>query len=303
MPYKEWLKKWLNLYIKVSTKERTYLKYRQQAEKYILPTLGDYEMENLSAVELQKFSVALTEMGLAANTINAIISVLKLSLNKAVMLGITDKQFSDSIVRPKIRGKKMICFIKTEQKKIEQYIFDRKNPKLFGIIICLYTGLRIGELLALAWEDIDFRKGILSVTKTCHDSWKDQRYVKVFDTPKTQSSERVIPIPRQLLVYLKTLKKQSKCQFVVVGKTEFGAQVRSYQRTFEILLKKLGIEHKGFHALRHTFATRALEVGMDVKTLSEILGHRNPTITLQRYAHSMVEYKTQMMNKVGRNLP
>lgn len=79
--------------------------------------------------------------------------------------------------------------------------------------------------------------------------------------------------------------------------------MRSYQRTFEILLKKLGIAHKGFHALRHTFATRALEVGMDVKTLSEILGHQNPTITLQRYAHSMIEHKTEMMNKVGRFLP
>lgn len=303
MLYKDWLKEWLNLYIKISTKERTYDKYRQQVNKYILPAFGSYEIEGLTATELQKFSASLTERGLAANTINGIISVLKSSLKKAVVLGITDKQFSDSIVRPKIRGKKIVCFSKEEQKKIEQYIFDRQKPKLFGVILCLYTGLRIGELLALTWEDIDFQRGLLSVTKSCHDSWCDKHYVKVFDTPKTQSSERVMPIPRQLLVYLKALKKNSKCPFVVVGKTEYGAQVRSYQRTFEILLKKLGIAHKGFHALRHTFATRALEVGMDVKTLSEILGHQNPTITLQRYAHSMMEHKTEMMNKVGRSLP
>lgn len=297
------MKEWLKLYIKVSTKERTYNKYQQQVNKYIAPILGEYEMEKLTATELQKFSASLTERGLAANTINGVISVLKSSLKKAVVLGITDKQFSDSIVRPKIRGKKIVCFSKEEQKKIEQYIFDKQKPKLFGVILCLYTGLRIGELLALTWEDIDFQKGMLSVTKTCHDCWKDKHYVKVFDPPKTQSSDRVIPIPRQLLGCLKALKKQSKCPFVVVGKTEYGAQVRSYQRTFEILLKKLGIAHKGFHALRHTFATRALEVGMDVKTLSEILGHQNPTITLQRYAHSMIEHKTEMMNKVGRFLP
>ncbi len=303
MLYKQWMEEWLNLYVKVTAKERTYNKYRQQIEKYILPSLGNFEMENLSAVELQKFSISLSERGLSANTINGVISVLKSSLKKAVVLGIADKQFSDSIVRPKIREKKVVCFSKEEQKKIEKYIFDKQNPKLFGVILCLYTGLRIGELLALSWEDIDFQKGILSVTKSCHDSWKDKHYVKVFDTPKTQSSDRVIPIPRQMLVYLKALKKQSKCSFVVIGKTEYGAQVRSYQRTFEMILKKLDIPHKGFHSLRHTFATRALEVGMDVKTLSEILGHQNPIITLQRYAHSMMDHKTEMMNKVGRLLP
>ena len=86
------------------------------------------------------------------------------------------------------------------------------------------------------------------------------------------------------------------------GRSEYGAQVRSYQKTFELLLKRLRIPHKGFHSLRHTFATRALECGMDVKTLSEILGHKNPTITLKRYAHSMMEHKAEMMNRLGKLL-
>lgn len=84
------------------------------------------------------------------------------------------------------------------------------------------------------------------------------------------------------------------------GRSRYGAQVRSYQRTFETLLKNLGIPHRGFHSLRHAFATRALEVGMDVRTLSEILGHNNPAITLKRYAHSLMEHKVQMMNRLGR---
>lgn len=302
MLYKEWLDEWMKLYVKVSTKERTYNKYCRQEEKYIIPALGECEVGSISATSLQKFSVSLCEYGLAANTINGIISLLKSSLKKAVALGIADRQFSDCIVRPKTREKKVVCLNLEEQRKIETYILSKKKAKLFGVIICLYTGLRIGELLALTWEDIDLLHGLLTVSKSCHDSWKNGRYVKEIDQTKTQNSERIIPVPRQLIGYLRDLKKQTDCPFVVVGKTDQGAQIRSYQKTFEALLKKLGIEHKGFHALRHTFATRALEVGMDVKTLSEILGHKNPTITLQRYAHSLIEHKTEMMNKVGRLL-
>ena len=126
--------------------------------------------------------------------------------------------------------------------------------------------------------------------------------MKDIDTPKTDNAYRIVPIPKQLMVKLKEVKKHSVGEYVVDGKTKYGAEVRSYQRTFESILKRLEIAHKGFHALRHTFATRALEVGMDVKTLSEILGHGNPMITLKRYAHSMLEHKIEMMNRVGKLL-
>ena len=109
------------------------------------------------------------------------------------------------------------------------------------------------------------------------------------------------PFPKQILPLLKSLKKRSNCEYIIADgdKPVF---VRSYQRTFELLLKKLGIAHKGFHSLRHTFATRALECGMDVKTLSELLGHKNATVTLNRYAHSLLEHKTDMMNRLGKLL-
>ncbi len=100
---------------------------------------------------------------------------------------------------------------------------------------------------------------------------------------------------------LKEMKKKSKCEFVI-SDGEKPVFIRSYQRTFELLLKKLGLPHKGFHSLRHTFATRALECGMDVKSLSEILGHKNATITLNRYAHSLWEHKAEMMNKLSKML-
>ncbi len=300
MLYKDWLNEWLELYVKVSTKERTYLKYRQQVEKYILPVLGKFDLNELTALELQKFAASLSEARLSANTINGIVSILKISLKKAVALGITDRQFTDAVARAKVRSKKITSFTKAEQKKIEKYILSSKSLNLAGILLCLYTGLRIGELLALTWDDIDLRAGTMIVTKSCHDSWQNGHYVKVLDSTKTQSSERMIPIPKQIVSYLKEIKSRTGSKFVVAGRTQFGAQIRSYQRTFESLLKKLGIEHKGFHALRHTFATRALEVGMDVRTLSEVLGHKNPMITLSRYAHSMIEHKTEMMNKLGK---
>lgn len=302
MLYKEWLGEWLEFYVKASTKERTYRKYRQQAEKYILPALGDYDMSALTAVELQKFSASLPKSGLAPSSINFIIAIVRSSLKKGVQLGVTDRQYGDSIVRPRVRARTVSCFTKDEQRKIESYILGHEEPYLFGILLTLYTGLRIGELLALTWDDVDLQKGVMTISKSCYDKWENHCYVKAIDTTKTKSSERVIPLPWQIVAHMKALKKKTSCRYVVVGKTESGAQIRSYQRAFERLLRRLGVKHKGFHALRHTFATRALEVGVDVKTLSEILGHKDPSITLRRYTHSLMEHKTEMMNKVGQLL-
>ena len=302
MLFKTWLKEWLELYVKPLTKERTYSKYLRQTEMYLLPALGEYDIDELSALRLQKFATSLSDRGLAASTVNGVMFVMRSSLKKAVALGIAHSQYTDAIISPKARVKQVVCFNKAEQKKIESYVLTHKTPYLFGILLSMYTGLRIGELLALTWEDIDLKNGVARVSKSCYDSWEGGHYLKVMDTTKTQCSERVIPLPKQIVVQLKQLKKQTHSRYVVAAKSEYGAQIRVYQRTFERILKKLNIARKGFHALRHTFATRALEVGMDVKTLSEIMGHRDPTITLKRYAHSFMEHKAQMMNKLGRFL-
>lgn len=198
-------------------------------------------------------------------------------------------------------GLRTDCFTIQEQKKIEEAALSAKKDKYRGIVICLYTGLRIGELLALTWDDINFEKGILSVTKTCHDGNRNGGHIRIMDTPKTENSRRQIPLSKALVRILKEIKKNSKCEFVIAD-GENPVFVRSYQRTFELLLKKIGLQHKGFHSLRHTFATRALECGMDVKSLSEILGHKNATITLNRYAHSLWEHKADMMNKLSKML-
>ena len=201
------------------------------------------------------------------------------------------------IKRLKLKERKIECFTLAEQKRIEAAVFGSRKTKLFGIVLCLYTGLRVGELIALQWKDIDLQKGLLTVSRSCHDTSSGI----AFDEPKTASSRRVIPLPKQLLPRLKRIKKSSNSAFVVSADGN-AVSVRSYQRSFELLLKKLHIAHRGFHSLRHTFATRALECGMDVRTLSEILGHKNPTVTLNRYAHSLLEHKAAMMNRLGKLL-
>lgn len=153
MEYKDWLNEWLDLYVQPTTKPRTCKKYKRQIEIHIFPALGGYELRELTSIVLQRFIVDLAKKGLSANTVNGIASLLKASLKRAVQVGVADKEFSSVIVRPKGKEKSVECFSKEEQKKIEQNIFHKNNPKHFGIVLTLYTGLRIGELLALTWDD------------------------------------------------------------------------------------------------------------------------------------------------------
>lgn len=309
MNYKEWLNVWLDNTVKPTAKLRTYIRYKEIVVGHIAPKLGKYEMNKLTPLVLQKFVTELlqngntvTGVGLSANTVNVIISVLQNSLKMAMVFGELEVYSADRIRRPKGKENAVSCFSIIEQRKIETEILQGNKDKLFGVIICLYSGLRIGELLALTWQDIDFNNSTIYVSKSCHYSKVDNgKYERRIDMPKTISSHRTIPLAKQMLVLLKGLKKRSCSEYVIASGSE-PMSVRSYQRTFSLLLYKLNISHKGFHALRHTFATRALECGMDVKTLSEILGHKNASITLNRYVHSLMEHKKEMMNKVGKLL-
>lgn len=310
MKYKDWLNEWLKNYIKPSSKTRTYQRYYIIVEKHLKDGLGEYDLDELTAIVIQRYVTELmqsgnkvTYKGLSVNSVNGIITVIKSTLKLAFLLGLCKEYVGDKIKRPKAQSKMVECFSFAEQKLIEQAAINDKRCKLYGVILCLYTGLRIGELLALEWSDIDFNKGVLTVNKACYDG-KDEngKACVIIDTPKTATSRREIPLPKQLISGLKELKKKCKSNNVIFNNNGDAISIRSYQRTFELLLKKLHISRKGFHSLRHTFATRALECGMDVKTLSEILGHKNPTITLNRYVHSMLEHKREMMNRVGKIL-
>lgn len=176
MKYSQWLDIWLENYVKPTSKIKTYTIYKQIVEKRLKPRLGEYDLNEISPVILQCYVTellrqgnAIAGTGLSANTVNGIITVIQNSLKLACMIGESEKYIADKIKRPKTSEKEVSCFTVAEQKKIERAVLADKRQKMFGIVLCLYTGLRIGELLALTWKDIDFIKGVLSVNKTIHD--------------------------------------------------------------------------------------------------------------------------------------
>ena len=271
MKYGMWLDEWFRNYIQPSSKIKTCERYSEIIEKHLKVKLGEYELDELTPLVLQRYVTELlrsgnivTGKGLAANSVNGIITVIQNSLKLAYTLGELKEYTADKIKRPKTKEKEVSCFSLAEQKKIEQAALSSKKRKFIGIVICLYSGLRIGELLALTWSDIDFTKGTLAVNKTCHDG-RDEKgnLCRITDLPKTASSKRMIPLPKQLLPVLKEYKRKSISEYVVESENGEPPTVRSYQRTFELLQKRLHIERKGFHSLREMrrliYTTNAVE--------------------------------------------
>lgn len=309
MKLKDWLDKWTNTYIKHNVKQRSMNTYMQLIEKHIKPALGEYELEDLSTQVLQDFVYSKLENGnlktgkaLANNTVIVMTNILKQAIEEANNMEITNKNCSKKIKMPPQEEKQVTAFEKCEQDKIVKYCLENKKDNYFGIVLCLYSGLRIGELLALTWDDVDFDRNYISISKAAYQGKKDGKIQIIVDTPKTKNSIRVIPLPKTIMEILKKMKRKSTSQYVITTRHNTMVGTRSYQRTFEKILAKLEIPYKNFHSLRHTFATRAIEMGMDVKSVSEILGHKNPMITLNRYTHSLMSYKIEMMNKLGKAL-
>ena len=305
--FKDWLIEWLESK-KNNIKYRTFLRYNEPIKLHILENLGNVEIKNLSLQMVQDFIN--TQMGkgnlnngkgMSTSSAKTMISIIKNSVDYAVDCGILEDNKIARMKNPKSVERYVDAFTTQDQIKIENYIQNNGRKNHIGIIICLYTGLRLGELLSLTWDDIDFEHSMLKVNRT-YSVIKNENgeYIQHIDTPKTFSSRRVIPLPPFLLKILKQLKRTSTSNHIINTCHNTLVSPRSYQRTFEKITRKANVPKKNFHSLRHTFATRALENGMDVKTLSKILGHKNPMITLTRYGHSLIETKRKMMNALAK---
>lgn len=311
MKLKDWMNIWLNKYEKNALRLRTFCKYEQTIEKHINPALGEYNLNQLNAQVLQDFVIDKVENGnirngrkLAVSTVRNMIALLKRALKRAVKLGYVDKEYTDLIILPRGTVKQVTAFEKDEQKLLEAYCLNHPKRNYMGIIICLYTGIRLGELLALEWSDIDFHKKLMHVNKTVYSikPRNNDKRIMVVGKPKTKNSNRVIPLSRPLISILRKLKGRRKTKYVLETTKRKVVDERSYQRTYKRILERIGVPYKNFHSLRHTFATRALEMGVDVKTVSELLGHRTTNITLSTYIHSMFTYKIDVMNRLGNAL-
>lgn len=185
-------------------------------------------------------------------------------------------------------------------KKIEKECINSQDIRTIGVLISVYTGMRIGEVCALKWENIDLGKRLINVTKTLQRVYVEKNKTKVIITPpKTKISERKIPIPSILYDELK-IKSASytKSSYVVTGNEDKYIEPRSFQYVYKKVLENSGVKYRNFHCLRHTFATRCIRVGMDIKSLSEVLGHSDVNITLNRYVHSSYDSKKKFMEKL-----
>lgn len=299
---------WLYVYHKDNVRTQTFLRYECTVKNYILTDdICKRQIRKITSRDIQEFlnnakkiKSRKTKTNLSAGNINIIITVLKLAFEYAVDFGLL--KFNPCVKIKRLlnpKPAKVAAFTVQEQMKIENYIISQKNPEYFGIILCLYTGLRIGELMALEWNDIDFESGIMRINKTRYITKNDQgEWIDEINDPKTNTSNRIIPIPNNILIRLKKEKALSKSINVISKKNGKTMSANLYRVRFGELTKKIGVRNLNFHALRHTFATRALESGMDVKTLADIMGHANASITLNIYAHSMIDHKITMMNNI-----
>lgn len=279
---------------KHSIKQRTYLFYQKIAEIYIKNV--SITIEKLSNEFLNNLILQRKEK-LSYSSIKIIKSLINRSLQYAYEKNIIKEKLCIGIKLKQQGVKKVDSLTKLEQQKLEKHIIANKKIYCYGILISLYTGLRIGELLSLKWQDIDFEDKIIKVQSSSCQVLKNHKLIDIEDLPKTQSSVRQLPVTNFLIKLLKELKsyQNNLCEYVLSNTNNKKISVRTYQQSFNRLLQRLKIKHYGFHSLRHTFATRLLENKVDIKTISELMGHSSPTITLNRYVHTNLENKRKAL--------
>lgn len=212
-------------------------------------------------------------------------AILKSMFDDAREVGILKDNPCASIRRFCSAQPQMRVFTKREQSAIERYCVSDGGSECLGILIALYTGVRIGELLALRWSDVDLRARIMRIKRTKYYA-KDTsgQWCEMYDTPKSKSSEREIPIAALLCQILSRHKRKSTCDNVIADENGKSPNIRKYQYFFAKMQTNIVKNPLNFHALRHTFATRAMEAGVDIKTLSELMGYKDATLTLNRYS-------------------
>lgn len=300
----ELLDEWL-AFIRPDIKESTFSKYVFAVEKHIKPELGNVRICDLTTEHLDRFiHNKLTQgklnrnEGLAPKTVTDLLSILKLAIQFGRERGFAPPERL-TIHNPRQSLPEIKVLDETACKELETYILNHlDSPVCIGILLSLYTGLRIGEVCALRWGDINLDAKILSVSKTLmriQDNSPDaENKTKVIEcTPKTGNSIRKIPLPDFICPFLWKLRKHPSC-YLLTGTKNY-MEPRSYYNHYKKILSDIDLDIYNYHALRHTFATRCIEQGFDVKSLSEILGHADVSTTMRRYVHPSMKTKRQQM--------
>ena len=288
-------------YIRLTVKESTYANYYMKYEKHIQPILGWLYYDKLTAEKLNNFIDIKIKNGLSPKYVADIAGVIRSVCRFAhKRYGYCDKSENMKIPKGRVQEKSMLK--KTEQALLTDYLTNNPTPSNLSILLSLSTGLRIGELCALKWSDIDLEKRIIVVRNTVQRIRNTEYGTKLVITlPKSDTSIRDIPLPGFIVSFLKRIRSTNNT-FLLSG-TEKIVEPRTMQYRFKSLLKRLKLSDVNFHSLRHLFATNCIAVGFDVKTLSEILGHSSVEVTLNRYVHSSMDRKAECMDLLSELFP
>ena len=309
--FSEVLELWLNNN-KVHQKGATTNRYQYLIDTHIIPTLGCYFVNDITAGMVNSvLNKKLTEGrldgqgGLSNSYVKSMMLVIKSALKYA-----SDEEWcqplKSPIYKPPEEKNELTVLDHDEQKRLEHYIMSNISETTVGILLSLHAGLRIGEICALKWDDIDMSNRIIHIRHTvsrirAFDDCESTSTKLIIDSPKTKESKREIPISNFLLIILQKEKVLAKSEYVVSNKESF-VSPRTYEYRFHRILKQCNIDSINYHALRHTFATRCIESNCDVKTVSSILGHTNISTTLNVYVHPNMEHKRKCIDQMLESL-
>jgi len=319
----EWMDRWLEKYAKPTVKLSTYSSYEQLIRSHVKPQIGGKYMNTITGEDLQDFFNERRSQGnqkgkggLAPKTLTNLRNMMHLAFSQAVSNKLLAENPVESVRLPKAEKKEMRVLNREEQTRLILAARRAPEPAAFGIVFDLFTGLRIGELCGLRWENVDMDSRSFKVCETRNrlpnfdKSVETTTSVKTVKTTKTDNSRRTVYIMDGLyqdLLDYRTIQQSIQRQnpgynpdgYVFCQENGQPYEPRTYQDLFKRCVRQAGIADANLHALRHTFATRALEQGMDVVTLSRLLGHATPSITLDKYGHALDDHKRTSVEKLG----
>lgn len=301
--YKEVLDEWL-LEKEKHIKYTTYCKYQYIINCNIKPTLGNILIKKLKNEDLSDFFNDIHISSLSDSTKKLIFIIINSSIKYAIKQKYR-KPFVISNIKIKNPSTRIDYLTMKEQQSLEKYLNNNLNLRNITILFALYTGIRLGELCALQWKDIDFTNNTVYITKNVqrvksNDIYKNNKTKLIVITPKTEHSIRIVPLPIFLINILKTFKSD-KDNYIFTNLRK-PKDPRALEKYFKSVLNKCGLRQMVFHTLRHTYATRSREAGIDIKILSELLGHSNYKVTLDIYIHTSLEFKKESVNSLVKYL-
>jgi len=311
---------WLDNIGQMRLKQSTYYMYKYRIEKYILPYFEEIELADIKFCHVQDFILELahdqSKKKLSARTIRGIFTIMNSFFKYSVSTEKITKNPCTSIVLPIAdKAVSVVILTKDEKRLIMNDVIKEKSNRSLLVLVALFTGMRIGELCSLKWENVDFENMTIKVSATIQRirvNDQQQKTRVIIDTPKSRNSFRMLPLSQfvsELLAELYANKNTVGSEFVFCKRNGQCYDIRGIQKYYAKMTKSLMIKKPSFHCLRHTYATMAIEAGIDAKTLSILLGHSNVMTTLNLYVHpdeeyirERVEIITNYMNEITLNI-